>query len=115
MTESVESDLLYLRHILECIQHVKEDCAGGRTAFDASRTVRDAVLRNLQVMAESTQRLSSRVKADQPNVPWHNNAGFRHRSVHDYVVTDHLPTLELAVNESIAKLDVLWGTGENPR
>jgi ribonuclease HepT-like protein len=54
----VKDDRKYLLHILECIRRTEEDVAGGRAEFEASHTIQDAVIRNLQVMAESTKRLS---------------------------------------------------------
>ena len=53
-----KDDTVYLRHSLECMRRIEEDIAEGRERFMASHTLQDAVLRNLQVMAESTQRLS---------------------------------------------------------
>ncbi len=49
-----KDDTVYLRHILECIRRIAEDIAEGRARFLAAHTLQDAVLRNLQVMAEST-------------------------------------------------------------
>ncbi|MGN6625372.1 MAG: HepT-like ribonuclease domain-containing protein [Tepidisphaeraceae bacterium] len=45
-------------------------------------------MRNLQVMAESTQRLSDTIKASEPAIPWFQIEGFRHRLVHDYFRID---------------------------
>jgi len=42
-------------------------------------------LRRLQIMAESTQRLSDRLKAQAPNVDWRALSGFRNILVHDYL------------------------------
>jgi len=42
-----------------------------------SHTIQDAVLRNLQVIAESTQRLSEEIKATQPEIEWRRIAAFR--------------------------------------
>jgi len=53
----------YLLYILECVARIEEDVRGGAAAFDASHMIQDAVIRNLQVMAESTQRLSAELKA----------------------------------------------------
>ena len=49
---------VYLRHILRCISRTEEYTRGGREAFFASTLIQDAVIRNLQTLAESTQRLS---------------------------------------------------------
>jgi isopropylmalate/homocitrate/citramalate synthase len=54
----VKDDVVYLQHILEAIRRIEENTSGGREAFLASHTHQDAVLRNLQTMAEATQRLS---------------------------------------------------------
>jgi uncharacterized protein with HEPN domain len=51
-----KDDTVYLHHILECIRRIADKVAEGRAHFAASYTLQDAVLRNLQVMAESTQQ-----------------------------------------------------------
>jgi uncharacterized protein with HEPN domain len=73
----------------------------------ASHMLQDAVLRNLQVMAESTQRLSEAMKAMQPDIEWLKIAAFRNILVHDYLgidletvwdITQHdIPDLKRAV------------------
>jgi uncharacterized protein with HEPN domain len=53
----VKDDQLYLIHISECIQHIEKYIgAGGRDAFMASGPIQDAVIRNLQTLAESATR-----------------------------------------------------------
>jgi uncharacterized protein with HEPN domain len=54
----MKEDVVYLRHMLECIRRIEAHSAGGRAQFMGSRTLQDAVLRNLQTLVESTQRLS---------------------------------------------------------
>ena len=53
----MKDDRVYLGHILRCLSRIEEYVSGSREAF-ASHIVQDAVLRNLQTMAESSQRLS---------------------------------------------------------
>jgi uncharacterized protein with HEPN domain len=84
----MKSESVYLRHILECIRRVEEDVVGGREQFFASHTVQDAVLRNLQTMAESTQRLSDSLKATQPSIEWQRLGAFRNLLVHNYLGID---------------------------
>ncbi len=56
----MRDDKLYLIHINECIERVEKYIAtGGKEAFMASTLIQDAILRNLQTLAESTQRLSA--------------------------------------------------------
>ena len=85
----MKDDTLYLIHISECIQRIESYLEGiDRKAFLASTLVQDAVLRNLQVMAESTQHLSQATKQDQNEIEWHNISGFRNILVHDYLGVD---------------------------
>jgi uncharacterized protein with HEPN domain len=72
----------------ESIRRIEENVAQGRDRFLASHTLQDAVLRNLQTMAESTQRLSDDLKATQPKIEWNRIAAFRHVLVHDYLGID---------------------------
>ena len=51
----------------------------------ASTLVQDAVLRDLQVMAECTQRLSDSLRSAYPEIDWRQLAGFRNVLVHDYL------------------------------
>ncbi len=53
-----------------------------------SSLIQDAVLRNLQVLAESTQRLSDQLKTAHAEVPWREIAGLRNILVHDYLGVD---------------------------
>ena len=53
--------------------------------FFESHIVQDAVLRNLQILTESTTRLSPNLKASHPDVDWKSVAGFRNVLVHDYL------------------------------
>ena len=50
--------------------------------------VQDAVVRNLQTLVESTQRLSEPLKVSEPAVPWSAIAGFRNVLTHNYLGID---------------------------
>ncbi|MFQ5828019.1 MAG: DUF86 domain-containing protein [Candidatus Methylomirabilia bacterium] len=76
---------LYLIHIIECITRIERYTAEGKAAFFADPKTQDAVLRNLQTLAESTQRLSPDLRAARPEVDWRGIAGFRNVLVHDYL------------------------------
>jgi uncharacterized protein with HEPN domain len=108
----VKDDRKYLLHILECIRRIEDDVACGQAEFDVSHTIQDAVIRNLQVMAESTKRLSDELRAKQPEIDWAGIAGFRNVLVHDYFtvdagvvwksVMDDVPVLKAAVTLLVA-------------
>jgi len=46
------------------------------------------MIRNLQVLAESTMRISDETKVRWPGVAWREFAGFRNVVVHDYLGLD---------------------------
>ena len=88
MKPDMHSDRVLLAHTLECIERILEYAGGDRATFYASRLVQDAVVRNLQTLAESTQRLSAAIKATEKDVPWNAIAGFRNVLVHAYLGID---------------------------
>ena len=47
--------------------------------------VQDAILRKLQLLTESSKRVSAECKDANPDVPWRELAGFRNVIVHDYL------------------------------
>jgi len=84
----VKDDSVYLKHILECIKRIAEDTREGHDFFLSSHLHQDAVRRNLQILSESTQRLSPELKAKCPDVEWKRIAAFRNLIVHDYLGVD---------------------------
>ncbi len=107
MKPSLDADLVYVAHMTECIDRVLKYCEGGESSFRQSDLIQDAVIRNLQTMAESSQRLSESTKAIASDVPWRAISGFRNIIVHDYlgvdldmvwqVVSADLPALQAAL------------------
>ena len=82
------SDRVLRTHMRECIDRIREYTAADRSRFEASHLIQDAVIRNLQTLTESSQRLSDGIKATEPQVPWRELAGFRNVIVHGYLGID---------------------------
>jgi len=111
----MKDDAVYLRHILECIRRIEEDITNGKAQFLSIHTYQDAVLRNLQTMAESTQRLSNDLKGRYAEVSWTNIAGFRNVLVHNYLGIDldsvweitqqDVPQLKRVVSNMLGELE----------
>jgi len=55
----MRDERLYLIHINECIQRIEKYTSGGRDVFMKLSLIQDAVIQNLQIMAESSQRIST--------------------------------------------------------
>ena len=90
MTPGPEADRVLLAHMRDCLARIDEYTGVERGRFEGSRLVQDAVIRNLQTLAESSQRLSPKIKATEPQVPWRELAGFRNVIVHGYLGLDRL-------------------------
>lgn len=83
-----ERDRLYLVHIIECLDRISNYLPGSKEELIGDVMRQDAIVRNLQVLAESTKRLSADVKELQPDIEWDAIAGFRNILVHDYLSVD---------------------------
>jgi uncharacterized protein with HEPN domain len=81
----VKDDLFYIDYILECITRIERYTRAGRQSFFSESMIADAVVRNLHTLAESSQRISDRVKQTTPEIDWRGLAGFRNVVVHDYL------------------------------
>ena len=108
----MRDDRVYLTHILECINRIERGVSAGKVEFVRADLLQDAVVRNLQVLSESAQRLSEELKSRYSAVEWRKIADFRNRLVHDYlgvdldivwqVVERDLPELKRAIVEMLA-------------
>src|SRR5260370_22933171 len=105
----VKSQTAYVEHVLECIRRVNEDSAHGAEAVFASRTLQDAILRNLQVLCESIQRIDERYKQEHPDIQWGSIAGIRNLLAHDYFELD-FETIWRIVERDIPALDAVLRT-----
>lgn len=108
-------DKVYISHIIECIEYINSYVKDGKKSFEDHKTY-DAVLRQLQIMSESSKRLSNNIKEKHTNISWREIAGFRNILVHDYmgdidcqiiwsVVINKLPELKAAMQEELKNIE----------
>lgn len=112
-----DRDAFYLSHMLECIEDIGRYCTNNDIASD-QRTL-DAVLRKLQILTESSTRVSTELKAAYTHVTWRELAGFRNVVVHDYfdisverigrIVREDIPKLK---DQILAILAAIGGRGD---
>ena len=81
-------DRLYLIHILECIERIELYTSEGKGSFFVDTRTQDAVTRNLQTLTESTQRISTSLKAEHTEIDWSSLSAFRNVVVHNYLGVD---------------------------
>ena len=111
----LKSDRAYLEHILVCLQRIRENATAGLEAVRESHTLQDAILRDLQVLCESAQRLSEDRRNLHPEIDWRAMNGFRNVLVHDCFGIDlgiawlaierDVPALEKAVADLLQRMD----------
>lgn len=104
----MKDDKIYLIHIIECITRIQTYTKDGKNQFFGDVKTQDAVLRNLQTLAESSQRVSKSLKTQNPEVDWRTIGAFRNVLVHDYLSIDlqqiwdtverDLPNLKIYIN-----------------
>ena len=78
--------MVYVYHILEALDAINEfveGCTINNFAEDRMRW--DAILRNLQTIAESTKLIPQDIKNKYPTIPWGDIVGFRNILVHEYL------------------------------
>jgi len=76
MKAGPQADKLYPMHMLKYKERRQAYCGEGERSFRESRLIQDAVIRNLQTMAESSQRLTDSTKALSPTVPGERSPNF---------------------------------------
>ena len=86
-----------------------------RESVVASRTLQDAIIRNLQVLCESVRRLDDTYKSKHSEIDWRSIAGMRNVLVHDYfevdfdvvwqIIQNDLPPLEKAMHDTLNVLN----------
>jgi uncharacterized protein with HEPN domain len=74
-----------LSHIAKAVSSIDTYLNGvTEGSFHELPMVRDAVLRNLEVISEASRRLSDELKQRHPSVPWAGIAGAGNVYRHDY-------------------------------
>lgn len=89
---------IYLIHIRDCLSRIKEYTSEGKQVFFEDLKTQDAVIRNLEVMSESVNKLPSEWTEAYPDMKWNEIRGLRNRLAHEY----------LTVN-----LSIIWDIIEN--
>lgn len=89
----------YLGHMIEAIDRIEVYVGGmDRAAFGASNLVVDAVIRNIEIIGEASNKVLKHdpaFVAAHPNIPWKFSYRMRSIVAHDYFKVD---------------LDLVWAT-----
>jgi len=94
---SKRSDKVLLGDILDAVTQI-ETYTDGMTESDFSqdRKTQDAVVRNLEIIGEASNRLPEDFRLHHPDIPWQLVRGLRNRIVHaDFGVDIHVASHRL--------------------
>jgi uncharacterized protein with HEPN domain len=82
---------IFLVHALDCIDFIAEQVHSfEKTDFLENRMVRDALLRNLEIIGQSLKDYGIEpLESTHPAIRWRQIAGFRNQLAHEYLGLDH--------------------------
>ena len=101
---------LLLDDICEAIDRIEQYISGmSFDVFSKDRKSVDAVVRNLEIIGEASNRLPADFKNSHSQIEWHKVVGLRHRVVHEYfgidlqivwqILKKDLPSLREAISQ----------------
>ena len=101
---------LLLDDICEAIDRIEQYISGmSFDVFSKDRKSVDAVVRNLEIIGEASNRLPADFKNSHSQIQWHKVVGLRHRIVHEYfgidlqivwqILQKDLPSLREAISQ----------------
>lgn len=84
-----KSDVVYLSHILNSIERIKEYTESmEKDDFLSSNLVQDGAIRQIEIIGEATKNLSDELRNKYSQIPWNDIAGMRDRLIHHYFGVD---------------------------
>lgn len=76
---------LYLSHIIKAINTIQEYLKGfSYNEFLKDVKTQDAVIRNLEIIGETSSKLEQNFIEKLPQIPWRDIKDFRNKLIHDY-------------------------------
>lgn len=86
---SFRDDAARLRDILTAIENVEKYQARGRDAFLLDELVQTWMVHHIEIIGESTGRMTESFRAAHPEVPWRSIVAMRNVLIHEYFGIDH--------------------------
>jgi len=100
---SSRDDNFLVTDILEAIQKILAYKEGlSYEEFLKDSKTKDAIVMNLLIIGEASNRLSEDFKTENSRVPWSKLRGFRNRLIHEYFGVDYSIVWNVISNELIS-------------
>ena len=97
---SERSQKLFLLDIIESVDAINgfvEDFSFD--SFTADRKTHSATIRELEIIGEAIRNISDEIKAEYPDVLWHEIRSFRNKVTHEYFGVDNRIVWDIIKNE----------------
>lgn len=94
----------YLDDMIEFAENVIDYTKGlERADFAADKIIRDAVLRNLELIGEAAGHIPNEIRSAHPEIPWRKVIGNRNHLIHGYLNIDDV-TIWITIREKVPEL-----------
>lgn len=111
----MKEDKPYILHILDAIAEIREFCKGiGKEEFAKNKLVRNATIRQLEIIGEAAKLISPKFKEEHKDLPWGKISGMRDKLIHGYAGVNYsvvwdtiekdLPELEKKLKDAVKGL-----------
>lgn len=94
------SDELRVRHVLDAIAEIDSYLQNvSLEEFLSNSEKRFATIKQLEIIGEACNRISSVIKETYPEIEWNNIIGFRNISIHEYFGVNFQIVWQIAQND----------------
>lgn len=94
------TDIIRVQHIPEAIKEVESYLEGiPHEAFLSNSEKRFATIKQIEIIGEACNHISSALKESHPEIEWRSINGFRNISIHEYFGVNFKLVWEIAKND----------------
>ena len=80
---------VYFKDMVDAMQNIEEYTEGFNfKGLKDNKLIRDAVIRNLEVIGEAAKNIPEEIRDKHPEIKWREIAGLRDRLIHKYFEVD---------------------------
>lgn len=82
----MKDNLVYVRHMIDAIRSIHEYIEGmSFNDFIKDKKTLDAVIRQIEILGEASNKCSVEFKKEHSNLPWREMSDARNKMIHDYM------------------------------
>lgn len=93
-------DKARLKHILDAINEIEDYIDDvGFSDFETNSMMKNASIRQLEIIGEASSRISNELKSEYPLINWKDIIGFRNIIIHQYFGIDEKIVWDILKND----------------